>query len=128
MKTKVVCHVATCTHQLPGDLCGAKNIDILNQVPEGAGNKTETKCKTFYRKEGLGDYLRSADNVNWGGIVSGVFTTGARDIHPSITCTVNNCQYWSPANLCHADAIEVTGHAADRDENTNCNSYLNKRA
>jgi len=72
----------------------------------------------------VGAYAASLDNVNWGGMASSVFTSGARNIHPAITCSVDSCQYWSPGKLCHADAIEVTGDHAANEADTNCRSFL----
>lgn len=65
------CEVNTCTHWIPGDLCAAGNIDILNEE-EGKMSRLaeQTECKTFYRRRGLANIMGSIDNVNWGGMLS----------------------------------------------------------
>lgn len=129
MRPKVICHVNTCTHYLPGNLCGAKNIDILHEEEGKMSNiEEQTECKTFHHRKGLGitDYLGSLDNVNWGGIASSVVTAGARDLYPSVTCVVNSCKFWSPGNLCHADAVEVTGQNATECQDTNCHTFAHR--
>ncbi len=118
--TKVKCHVNTCTHWLKG-MCGAGNIDILNEEEGNMSNIAEqTECKTFYKAEGVTDYLGSMDNVNWGGMTSSLL---GGDMSPSVTCVVNSCKYWNDGNECHADMIEVTGSHADECQDTNCQTY-----
>ncbi|KAF0193797.1 MAG: hypothetical protein FD169_2257 [Bacillota bacterium] len=127
MKPKVICHVNTCTHFLPGDLCGAANIDILHEEESKMSNTAEqTECKTFYHRQGITDYLGSMDNVNWGGIANTILTAGSKEVYPSVTCIVDSCNFWSLGNLCHADAIEVTGQSAKECQDTNCHTFVHK--
>lgn len=120
---KVKCHVDTCTHWL-SHMCGAENIDILNesrgQMPH---EQEQTECKTFHRKEGLGSYISSMDNLNWSGMAAAL--TGG-DTNPSVTCVVDTCHYWRSGDECHADAIEVTGQGAERCQETDCSTYKQK--
>ncbi|MDI6869934.1 MAG: DUF1540 domain-containing protein [Bacillota bacterium] len=120
----VRCEVNTCTHWLPGERCGAANIDILNEE-EGrmSENSEQTECKTFYKKSGVTSYLGSMDNVNWGGLVSEVLTPG-QQVTPSVTCVVDTCKYWEEGNLCQAGEIRVTGENADECQDTNCGTFL----
>jgi hypothetical protein len=122
----VKCEVETCIHNIPGQMCGAANIDILDKNEQtDSKNAGETKCKTFYRKRGLANYLGGFDNVNWGGIVSEVITPG-KELTPSVTCIVNTCKYWDRGNQCHAEEIKVTGRDAEECEVTDCATFENK--
>ena len=123
----VKCEVDTCTHWLNGNLCGASNIDVLGEeegrMPELA---EQTECKTFYEKNGITSYLGSMDNVNWGGLVSGLLTPG-QDVTPSVTCVVDSCVYWDEGNLCGAQEIKVTGRGADECQDTNCQTFAQRQ-
>lgn len=125
-KPLIECEVDTCTHWISGNLCSAANIDILHEE-EGrmAQSDAHTECKSFARKKGLANMLGSIDNVNWGGIVSSMFTPG-QQINPSVTCTVNSCHFWADGNLCEADRIKVTGHGAAECQDTNCATFANE--
>ncbi|MGI6344489.1 MAG: DUF1540 domain-containing protein [Bacillota bacterium] len=123
--TTVKCHVNTCTHWLKG-MCGAGNIDILSestsfQPVEGK----ETQCKTFHKREGIGDYLSSLDNVNWTGTAASLL---GGEMSPSITCTVDTCHYWGQGDRCQAEAIEISGSNADESRETNCQTYSREGA
>lgn len=118
--TKVKCHVNTCTHWLKG-MCGAGNIDILNEEEGNMSNSTEqTECKTFYKAEGVTDYMGSMDNVNWTGTTASLL---GGDMSPSVTCTVDSCKYWGKDDECQADMIEVSGSQADECQDTNCQTF-----
>lgn len=120
---RVSCEVNTCTHWLPGDLCGAANIDILYEE-EGhmAMADAHTECKTFYKRDGITSYLGSLDNVNWGGIISSPLRAG-QQITPAVVCIVESCKYWAQHNLCNAQDIKVSGRAADECQDTNCVTF-----
>lgn len=123
---KVKCEVNTCTHWLPGELCGAANIDILfEEERRMAERDTHTECKTFYKRDGISSYLGSLDNVNWSGMVSGPFKAGPQ-VTPEVVCMVESCKYWQQDNLCNADAIRVTGRSADECQDTNCATFSTK--
>jgi hypothetical protein len=85
----VKCVVDTCTHYLPGDLCGALNIDIMH---EEEGHMSEivdqTMCKTFSHRTGISQMLGSMDNVNWGGTIANLMVPGY-NLKPSVSCTVS---------------------------------------
>jgi len=123
---RIECEVDTCTHWISGNLCSAANIDILH---EEEGNMAQadahTECKSFAKKKGLANLLGSADNVNWGGLVSSVFMPG-QQINPSVTCVVDSCHFWTQGNLCEADAIKVTGRGANECQDTNCATFENQ--
>ncbi|GAB6181703.1 DUF1540 domain-containing protein [Desulfotomaculum defluvii] len=123
---KVLCEVNSCTHWLPGNLCGAANIDILYEE-EGkmAQRDAQTECKTFYKRNGITSYLGSMDNVNWGGIASGPFKDG-QQITPGVVCIVESCKYWDRGNLCDAEIIQITGKNANECQDTNCASFKRK--
>lgn len=117
---RVKCVVDTCTHWVPGSLCGAANIDILHEEEGRMARRPEqTECKTFSRKRGLANYLGSVDNVGWGGFAREAFQSG-QQITPSVTCVVDACAYWESGDRCNADAIEVGGQGADECQDTNC--------
>jgi hypothetical protein len=102
-------------------MCGAGNIDILNQATgQISQSDAQTECKTFNKREGLGSYWESADNVNWSGMTA---TVVGGDMSPSVTCTVDNCQYWGNDDVCQADSIEVTGSGADHCRDTTCRTF-----
>lgn len=127
MSSPVVrCEVSTCNHWLPDNHCGAENIDILHEE-EGKMSRIpeQTECKTFSKKSGLANYVGSMDNVNWGGLVSGLFQEGTQ-ITPSVTCVVDSCKYWDEGNLCAADEIMVTGQDAKECQGTNCQTFENR--
>lgn len=122
----VKCEVNTCTHWLPGELCGAANIDILfEEEHRMAEADAHTECKTFYKRDGISSYLGSMDNVNWGGLASGPFRDGLQ-VTPEVVCIVESCKYWEKGNLCNADVIKVTGRSADECQDTNCATFSNK--
>lgn len=122
-RPRVICEVDTCTHWIPGNLCGAANIDILHEE-EGkmAQADPQTECKTFYKKTGITSYLGSMDNVNWGGVLTGAFRDGTQVV-PSVTCVVDTCTYWKDGNLCAAQEIKVTGQGANECQDTNCATF-----
>jgi hypothetical protein len=122
----VECEVNTCTHWLPGNLCSAGNIDILHEE-EGrmAESKEHTQCKTFAHRRGLANMLGSLDNVNWAGMLTGVFRDGVQ-ITPSVTCIVDTCKYWADGDLCVADQIFVSGNEATECQSTNCDTFANR--
>jgi hypothetical protein len=119
----VTCEVSTCNHWLPDNHCGAGNIDILNEE-EGKMSRIseQTECKTFNKKSGLANMIGALDNVNWGGITSGLFQEGTQ-MTPSVTCVVDSCKYWDDGNLCGADEISVTGNEATECQGTNCQTF-----
>ncbi|HEU4962794.1 MAG TPA: DUF1540 domain-containing protein [Bacilli bacterium] len=121
--TRVICHVDTCTHYLPGDACGAQNIDIMHEE-EGhmARIEDQTMCKTFHEVSGVTSYLGSADNVNWVGSALELLLPG-HQADPSISCTVASCDYWAEGRRCVAPAIEVTGASANECQDTNCQTF-----
>ncbi|MBM7868513.1 DUF1540 domain-containing protein [Heliobacterium gestii] len=125
-KPDVVCEVSTCNHWLPGKICGAANIDILNEQGDMPKASEATKCKTF-SKRGLGTMVASFDNTNWGGVLSEAFVPGKQAV-PSITCTVQNCNFWDAGNRCNATGIYVTGGGANNDVETDCHTFVQRGA
>lgn len=66
----------------PGNLCGAGNIDILNEeVGKMSQNLEQTMCKTFEERRGLANLIGSADNVNWVGFAEELVGIG-RGLNP----------------------------------------------
>lgn len=121
---RVKCVVSSCNHWMPGDLCTAENIDILNQQDLAAQIPGDTECKTFSQR-GIRSMIASMDNVNWTGMAEEPFKEG-RQITPSVTCTVDSCIYWDEGDRCGVDAIEVTGRDASECEETNCETFENR--
>lgn len=121
---EVHCVVNSCTHHIPGDLCGAANIDILYEE-EGrmAENSEHTECKTFENRTGVANMLGSMDNVNVTGAVTELFAPGTQ-LTPSVTCIVSSCKYYDDGDLCGAAHIDISGHNADECQDTNCATYL----
>ncbi|HHV94483.1 MAG TPA: DUF1540 domain-containing protein [Firmicutes bacterium] len=122
---KVVCEADTCTHWLPGDVCGAANIDILNEEEQAAESVEHTMCKTFAERRGLANLLGSADNVNWRGAIEAAIIPG-KDLSPTTTCVVDSCVYWEEGNLCAADEIFISGSGATECQDTNCETFRKK--
>jgi len=119
----VTCEVDTCTHWLPGNACGAANIDILYEEEGRMARRAEqTECKTFYQRQGAPSYLGSMDNVDWTGMAAEPFESG-RQTNPSVTCTVESCVHWREGDLCEADEIQITGQGADECQETNCAAF-----
>lgn len=119
----VRCEVDTCTHWLPNNVCGAANIDILYEEEGQLAEMSEhTECKTFYHKSGLTSYLGSMDNVDWAGMAKEPFMDG-QQINPSVTCTVESCEYWKDGDLCDAEEIKVSGTGANECQDTNCKTF-----
>lgn len=123
---RVKCVVDTCTHWVTGNLCSAGNIDIMHEE-EGRMSQIieQTMCKTYYHASSFANMLGSLDNVNWGGAASQLFAGG--EMYPTVTCTVNSCEYWKDGNHCIAEGIEVTGRHADECQDTNCQTFRNKQ-
>lgn len=123
---KVKCMVNTCTHWMKGDRCNAGNIDITHEEEGKMSQISEhTQCKTFYSRRGLANTLGSLDNVNWGELVASTLLPGG-ELYPSVTCTVNSCQYWVEGNRCSAEKIDVVGANADECQDTNCYTFKPK--
>jgi len=121
--TKVKCKVNTCNHWLNGDFCSAGNIDIMHEEENKMSqNPEQTQCKTFYARRGLANLLGSLDNVNWGGLISKTLIPGS-EVHPTVTCLVNTCTYWTEGNRCSAEKIDVVGANADESQDTNCFTF-----
>ncbi|ABZ82741.1 conserved hypothetical protein [Heliomicrobium modesticaldum Ice1] len=120
----VVCEVSTCNHWLPGKICGAANIDILNEQGDMPKDSKGTKCKTF-SKRGLGTMVASLDNTNWSGVLTEAFKSGKQAV-PTITCTVQNCNFWDAGNRCNATGIYVTGNGANTDAETDCHTFVQR--
>jgi len=122
----VKCEVKTCNHWLPGDLCGAENIDILNEEEEKMSDMAEqTECKTFSERKGVANMIGTLDNVNWGGLAAGMFLDG-QQVTPTVTCIVNSCIFWEDGDLCNAGNISVTGRHARECQDTNCYTFKNR--
>ncbi|WP_232463400.1 DUF1540 domain-containing protein [Tumebacillus avium] len=121
--TRVVCSVNTCTHYMAGDLCSARNIDIMHEE-EGrmSAIADQTMCKTFHDAAGITSYLGSADNINITGTLMELTMPG-HHLDPSIDCTVASCVYWDEGRRCTAKAIEVTGMQANECQDTNCRTF-----
>jgi hypothetical protein len=121
--TQVVCYVNSCTHYVAGNLCGARNIDIMHEE-EGhmAQIVDQTMCKTFHEANGVTSYLGSMDNVNLTGALLEMVLPG-HQMDPSISCTVASCKYWEEGRRCVAEAIEVTGVTANECQDTNCKTF-----
>ena len=112
------------THWVPGNLCGAGNIDILNEEV-GKMSKTveQTMCKTFEERRGLANFIGSADNVNWVGFAEELVGIG-RQLNPTVTCNVDTCKYYYEGDLCNIDAIEITGESAKECQSTDCATFV----
>jgi hypothetical protein len=123
---KVKCEVKTCNHWISGEYCAAENIDILNEE-EGnmSTNAEQTECKTFLEKRGMANMIGAMDNVNWGGLATGMFLDG-QQVTPSVTCIVDSCQYWEDSNMCSTDYINVSGRNAKECQDTNCHTFKEK--
>lgn len=119
----VKCSVDTCSHWLPGEVCGAGNIDILDRE---AKSSDDTKCKTFNHRSSVANAVGALDNVNWSGMVREPFQEG-HQITPSVTCVVGDCVYWKQGDYCTADSIQVTGDDATACEQTDCRTMESKR-
>jgi len=121
--TKVVCYVNTCTHYVAGDLCGARNIDIMHENERHmSAIVDQTMCKTFHEAKGITDYLGTIDNVNWTGSAMEVVLPG-HHLDPTISCTVASCVYWAEGRRCTANEIRVTGAMANECQDTNCKTF-----
>lgn len=122
----VTCEVDTCTHWLPGNRCGAANIDVLYEEEGKMARMAEqTECKTFYGRGGVTSYLGSMDNTNWTGMVLDPLMAG-RQASPTVTCIVESCKYWLEGDLCDAEEIYIGGRGADECQDTNCATYEEK--
>lgn len=122
----VKCVVNTCNHYFPGDKCVAENIDVLQQdVHNMARDIDETMCKTFSQRNSIPNYLGSLDNKNWGGLVSAVMP--GEQLTPTVTCVINTCKYWEQGDVCIADSIEITGRDARECQQTNCQTFDQRR-
>ncbi len=119
----VTCYVNTCVHYVTGDLCGARNIDIMHEE-EGrmAQIVDQTMCKTFHETKGITDYLGSMDNTNWTGTVMELTVPG-HHLDPSVSCTVASCDYWAEGRRCVATSIVVNGAQANECQDTNCRTF-----
>lgn len=120
---KVICEVDTCTHWLPGDVCGAANIDILNEEEIMAEAAEHTECKTFAERRGLANLVGSADNVNWWGAIEAALMPD-REMSPTVTCVVESCEYWVEGDKCDAKEIFVSGDDAKECQDTNCETFV----
>lgn len=119
----VKCVVNTCNHYVPGDLCIADNIDILNEeVGKMSEIAEQTMCKTFSERSSVPNYLGSLDNKNWDGLLTAAFQKGTQ-VTPTVTCVVDTCKYWDDGDVCIADSIEVTGRDAKECQTTNCETF-----
>jgi hypothetical protein len=120
---RVICYVNTCTHYIAGNLCGARNIDIMHEQESRMSQIDEhTMCKTYHEAKGVTSYLGSMDNVNWTGSVAEMLLPG-HHLDPSVSCTVASCKYWQEGRLCVAEGIEVTGALANECQDTNCKTF-----
>ncbi|HHX22787.1 MAG: DUF1540 domain-containing protein [Tepidanaerobacteraceae bacterium] len=120
---EVKCVVNTCTHWLPANLCGAGNIDILNEeVGKMSVSQEQTMCKTFEERRGLANFIGSADNVNWVGFAEELVGIG-RKLNPTVTCIVDTCKYYQEGDLCNIDTIEITGRDAKECQATDCATF-----
>lgn len=120
---RVLCYVNTCTHFVAGNLCGARNIDIMHEEETHMSQLVDqTMCKTFHEAGGVTSYLGSIDNVNWVGTALELTVSG-HHLDPSVSCTVASCNYWAAGRICTAAAIEVSGVQADECQDTNCKTF-----
>jgi hypothetical protein len=120
---KVKCVVDTCTHYLPGNLCGAYNIDIMHEEEGHMSEiREQTMCKTFSHRTGIAQMLGSLDNVNWGGALGNLLIPDY-NLKPSVTCTVASCKYWGEGSICVANGIEITGAGSNECQDTNCETF-----
>jgi hypothetical protein len=115
--------VNTCTHYLPGDVCGADVIHIWHQQ-EGKMSRTidETECKSFHKNENLLDMAGAMHNVNADGLIAAPFLSG-KQLSPGLKCIVSTCEYWEDGDICVANAIEITGRDAQECKHTNCQTF-----
>lgn len=119
----VQCNVQTCTHWMPGSLCGAAKVDILMQDPRHmARSVVQTECKTFALKSSVVNFIGSLDNVNWRGALAEPFHEGTQLI-PEVTCVIESCEYWASHDGCRAQSIHVTGQDARECQDTHCATY-----
>lgn len=120
---RVTCYVNTCTHFVAGNLCGARNIDIMHEEETRMAQIDDhTMCKTYHEASGVTSYLGSMDNVNWSGTAAEMVLPG-HHLDPSVSCTVASCKYWAAGRLCVAPSIEVTGALANECQDTNCRTF-----
>ena len=120
---EVKCFASTCTHWVPGNICGAGNIDILNEeVGKMSQSVEQTMCKTFEERRSLANFIGSADNVNWVGFAEELVGVGRR-LNPTVTCIVDTCKHYHKGDLCNIDVIEITGKSAEECQATNCATF-----
>lgn len=120
---EVKCVVNTYAHWIPGNICGAGNIDILNEeVGKMSTSVEQTMCKTFEERRGLANFIGSADNVNWVGFAEELVGMG-RQLNPTVTCIVDTCKYYHKGDLCNIDTIEITGKNAKECQATDCATF-----
>ncbi len=119
----VQCNVTTCTHWVPGFLCGAEKLDILMQDPRHMANDVrQTECKTFALRSSVANIIGSMDNANWGGALEEPFLKGTQ-LTPDVTCVIKTCRYWVQHDGCNADRIKITGEEARECQDTHCATY-----
>lgn len=119
---RVKCVVNTCTHYLPGNVCGADVIHIWHQQ-EGkmSRNIEETECKSFHKNEKLLDMVGAMHNFNADGLIAAPLS--GQPLSPGVKCIVSTCEYWKEGDICVADAIEITGRDAQECGQTNCRTF-----
>lgn len=121
---EVKCIVNACTHWIPGNICSAGNINILNETENTTSkSKEETICSTFEKRQGLDGLIDSADNINWIEFAEELVGIG-RQLNPTVTCIVDTCKYHNKDDLCQIDSIEITYKKnSEYSKSTNCTTF-----
>jgi Domain of Unknown Function (DUF1540). len=119
---KLSCNATNCVNNVAG-LCSA---DIISIKGKDAISSSETVCDTFKQK-GIMNALVSMGNTNYVGEVEQMFS----DFHeilmtPEVHCNAKKCIY-NKHGICGADNLFIYGPRADSVQNTECETFNNKR-
>lgn len=111
-RTATECNVSTCVHWMPGDNCNARSIEV---TPSGK----DANCSTFERRS-LDAVRKEIDNIDLLGTLAEPFIKGGAN--PEVLCSVSRCKH-NRGGYCEAANIRISGGNAERDSETECNTY-----
>ena len=121
-RPQVQCTVSSCSHWVPGDLCNADVIDVLDERSRSPGS---TQCHTFVARANVAGTIGALGNVDYTGTVAEPFAPG-QQLSPRVACVAQQCTYWGEGNACHAERIRITGAQARHCEDTDCATFALK--
>jgi len=117
MSESLSCSAVNCVNNAGGS-CVANTINVTGY---NASASEGTQCDTFLDTNGING-TSNFKNMNLGGELKQMFSSGPSSLSPRINCEAVNCEF-NLSRKCTADSVEVKGDGAWKSSGTRCETF-----